>query len=152
MYALLWEQCFFADSFTSSRTRKLYQTTILRHGTNPLYGPHQTFSSRECCIKSCFLRGEIDSITIDSMPHGVDATLLDELPRAILVIARLNCDSTVNSSSRPGASSSYNWDYCYAWLIFILATNDECHERLSSHGHLEWCISPVDAAQGLVTL
>ncbi|KAG1824731.1 uncharacterized protein BJ212DRAFT_1295831 [Suillus subaureus] len=95
-------------------------------------------------------REEIFSITIGSMQQGVDATPQYELPCAILAVARLNYDPTVYGNNRSGASSSCNRDCCYARLIFTLAMNDKWHEYLSSHGHLEWGISLVDAAQGLV--
>jgi len=72
-------------------------------------------------------REELSSITGDSMPHGVDSELLNELSSALLIAARSNDDQTFD----------YGRARCYLRLIFVLAKNNEWRRRLIHHGHVQ---------------
>ncbi|KAG1725530.1 hypothetical protein EDB19DRAFT_264362 [Suillus lakei] len=85
-------------------------------------------------------RGELASITNDSMPQGVDAQLLDELSRALFSAVRPNDDR----DSGPDASFRKNRDEHYISLVFALTTNDEWCQRLIRDGHGKRCISLID--------
>ncbi|KAG2103485.1 uncharacterized protein F5147DRAFT_706270 [Suillus discolor] len=86
-------------------------------------------------------------MTNESIPQGVDATLLDNLSCAILTAVHPNHsqDRTVQYGG-PDISFHENRDTCYSRLILALAQNDKWHERLAHDGHFERCISLAEDA------
>jgi hypothetical protein len=89
-------------------------------------------------------REELASITDNSMPHGVDSELLDELSSALLTAVRPNDDRTIDDE----ANLSFLCDraFCYLTLIFTLAKTKDWHKRLSRDPHLKQCIDLIDEA------
>ncbi|KAG2103480.1 uncharacterized protein F5147DRAFT_706256 [Suillus discolor] len=86
-------------------------------------------------------REELASMTNESIPQAVDATLLDKLSCAILTVV---CPNHSQDQTLPcsGPHASFNWrrDACYFRLIFALTQSDEWRERLTRDGHFEHCI------------
>ncbi|KAG2128253.1 hypothetical protein DEU56DRAFT_819394 [Suillus clintonianus] len=125
----------------SSTKRRPYITALIR-----CMGSTRPPRVRHAALRAVSdAREELASITHESMPPGVDATLLDKLSCAILTAVHPNHDQTVHNSLSD-ASFHYSRDCCYTHLIFVLATNDEWHERLARDGHLERCTSLVEKA------
>jgi hypothetical protein len=108
----------------SSTKRSSYVAALIR-----CMAPSKPSRVRNATLRAIFdARGELASITSDSMPQGVDAKLLDELSRCTLSAAvSLDCEQSVLRS------------ICYVRLIFSLARNDEWCQRLVRDGHIQHC-------------
>jgi hypothetical protein len=89
-------------------------------------------------------REELASITDNSMPHGVDSELLDELSSALLTAVRPNDDRTIDDDAK--LSFLRDRAFCYLTLIFTLAKTQDWHKRLSRDPHLKQCIDLIDEA------
>ncbi|KAG0699176.1 hypothetical protein DFH29DRAFT_62225 [Suillus ampliporus] len=123
----------------SSAKRPSYIRVLVR-----CMGPTRPPRVRHAALRAISdARGELASIINDSVSQGVDATLLDELSRALLTTVRPNHDQAIHHSG-PDAFFHKARDGCYFRLIFALAKNDEWHQCLTRDGHLERCISLVD--------
>jgi hypothetical protein len=109
----------------SSTKRSSYVAALIR-----CMAPSKPSRVRNATLRAIFdARGELASITSDSMPQGVDAKLLDELSRCTLSAAvSLDCEQSVLRS------------ICYVRLIFSLARNDEWCQRLVRDRHIQHCI------------
>ncbi|KAG1724653.1 uncharacterized protein EDB91DRAFT_1170624 [Suillus paluster] len=123
----------------STAKRPSYITSLIR-----CMGPARPPRVRHAALRAVSeARGELASITRDSMPQGVDVNLLDTLSRAILTVVCPNRDQTDHGSG-PDAIFHKNRNLCYFRLISALTKSDEWCQRLIRDGHLEWCISLVD--------
>ena len=76
-------------------------------------------------------REELASIAGDSMPHGVDAQLLDNLFTALSTALGQHYDLTFDCRSPS--------HFCYSRLMFSLTKNDEWCQRLTHNGHVQQC-------------
>ncbi|KAJ8582153.1 hypothetical protein M405DRAFT_937920 [Rhizopogon salebrosus TDB-379] len=86
---------------------------------------------RHAALRAVSDAGEdLASIANDSMSQGLDATLLDELSRALS-----------HQNSIPSSDFVDKRTCCYLQLISALTKNDEWCKRLTSDGLVEWCIS-----------
>ncbi|KAG1725538.1 hypothetical protein EDB19DRAFT_1947173 [Suillus lakei] len=95
---------------------------------------------RHAALRAVFeARGELASITSNSVSHGVNARILDELSCALLTVVRPNDDQTIGA-----ASTHYHPDYGYVRLICALTKHAEWRQRLARDGHIRRCISLVD--------
>ena len=77
-------------------------------------------------------REELLSIHGDSLPHGVDAQLFDQLLSALSTAVGPHDNGTTDYLK---ASSC-----CYSRLIFTLIKDDEWRQRLTRNGHVQRCI------------
>ncbi|KAG1886739.1 hypothetical protein F4604DRAFT_1723328 [Suillus subluteus] len=126
----------------SSTKRRSYIMTLI-HCMSPTRPPRV----RHAALRAiCDARADLASITIGSMPQGVDAELLDSLSRAIFTVVCPNNDQTVPDRS---PRFHYNRDRCFSRLIFALAMKKEWHERLTRDGHLTRCTSLVKQSLAL---
>ncbi|KAG1838922.1 hypothetical protein DFJ58DRAFT_813298 [Suillus subalutaceus] len=120
----------------SSAKRWSYVSSLIRciHSTRRLRVQH-------AALRAAFeAREELASIAGASMPHDVDAQLLNKLSRALLT-AVTNGDQL---DTGPSATTLYqNRDYYYLRLIYALTKNDEWCQRLTRDGHREQCISLI---------
>lgn len=82
-------------------------------------------------------REELSSFRRSSMPHGVDAKLLDDLSSGLLTTVRPNDGRMFDYDCDP--HFTYGRAHCYLRLIFSLAKNDEWHQRLICDGHIQQC-------------
>jgi hypothetical protein len=86
---------------------------------------------RHAALRAVSDAGEdLASIANDSMSQGLDATLLDELSRALS-----------HQNSMPPSDYVDERNCCYLQLISALTKNDEWCKRLTRDGLVEWCIS-----------
>ena len=88
-------------------------------------------------------RKELASVSSGAMLQDVDAGVLDELSRALLTAA-LPSPIQTSHDGKPEAPFHMNRDHCYIRLVFALARNEEWHQRLSDHGHVDRCIALAD--------
>lgn len=87
-------------------------------------------------------QGELAAITDDSMPQGVNATLLDSLSRALYTAVCPNRQT--NHNNECDAPFHEERDRRYISLIFSLAKNGGWRQRLIRDRHLQRCIDLVD--------
>ncbi|KAJ8589255.1 hypothetical protein M405DRAFT_215604, partial [Rhizopogon salebrosus TDB-379] len=93
---------------------------------------------RHAALRAVSDAGEdLASIATDSMSQGLDATLLDDLSRALSPVTLLNDVQ----NSIPPVDYVDGRNRCYLRLISALTKNDEWCKRLTRDGHVEWCIS-----------
>ncbi|KAG1886745.1 hypothetical protein F4604DRAFT_1285155 [Suillus subluteus] len=123
----------------SSVKRRSYITTLI-HCMGPTKPPRVRHAALRAISNA---REELASITNESMPEGVDATLLDRLSYAILTAVRPDQDQTFHDG--PDASFHHDRDRRYASIIFALTMNDEWRDRLTRDGHLQRCTHLVEA-------
>ncbi|KAG1850987.1 hypothetical protein C8R48DRAFT_836547 [Suillus tomentosus] len=121
-----------------SSTKRHSYITALIHCIDPARPPRVRHAALRAIADA---RDELASMTNESIPQGVDATLLDKLSCAILTAIRPehSQDQTIQSSG-PDASFHEDRDTCYSRLILALAQNDEWRERLTRDGHFEHCV------------
>lgn len=89
-------------------------------------------------------RGDLASITNESISHDVDTELLDGLSRALFTAVCPSRNRTIQHER--DAPFHQHRDNCYFRLIFALSNNHEWRQRLTLDGHFERCISLVDEA------
>ncbi|KAJ8590080.1 hypothetical protein M405DRAFT_816893 [Rhizopogon salebrosus TDB-379] len=109
----------------SSTKRSSYVAALIR-----CMAPSKPSRVGNATLRAIFdARGELASITSNSMPQGVDSKLLDEFSQCTLSAAvSLDCEPSVPRS------------ICYVRLVFSLARNDEWCQRLVRDGHIQHCI------------
>ncbi|KAG0699433.1 hypothetical protein DFH29DRAFT_1081304 [Suillus ampliporus] len=123
----------------STAKRPSYIRSLIR-----CMGPTRPHRVRHAALRAVSdARGELASITSNSMPQGVDAKLLDELSSAFLTATRPNDNQKIHDSI---PTFHEDRDRRYGRLIFSLTKNDEWRQRLTSGGHLERCIGLLDEA------
>ncbi|KAG1764876.1 hypothetical protein EV702DRAFT_1153116 [Suillus placidus] len=87
-------------------------------------------------------QGELAAITDDSMPQGVNATLMDSLSRALFTAVCPNPEANYNNEC--DAPFHEERDRRYISLIFSLAKYGGWRQRLIHDGHLQRCVDLVD--------
>ncbi|KAG2103476.1 uncharacterized protein F5147DRAFT_706229 [Suillus discolor] len=118
----------------SSTKRHSYITALIR-----CIDPARPPRVRHAALRAIADAGEeLASMTNESIPQSVDATLLNKLSCAILTVV---CPNHSQDQTVP-CSTSFQWrgGACYFRLIFALAQSDEWRERLTRDGHFEHCI------------
>jgi hypothetical protein len=119
----------------SSANRRLYITTLI----------HCMCRTRPSRVRYAALRVVLGArVELTRLADNFDASLLDELSRALLTVVRLNDGLTSIASGSRGVLFHYDRDRCYFRLIFALAKDEEWSNRLIRDGHVERCISLVD--------
>jgi hypothetical protein len=110
----------------SSTKRSSYVKALVR-----CMAPTRPSRVRHAALRAVADAGEdLASIANDSRSQGLDATLLDELSRA------LSHQNSTLPSDYVGERNCY-----YLQLISALTKNDEWCKRLTRDGLVEWCIS-----------
>lgn len=117
----------------SSAKRSSYVKALIRY-----MAPIRPFRVRYAALRAISdAREELSSITVDSISHGVNPKILDELSCALLSTVRPNDDQAFDYDCDPLLDRGRA--RCYLRLIFCLAKNDGWRQRLIHHGHVQHC-------------